>query len=241
MTGLLAHNHGVLWVTHTVDSDQGRLRTDHPHWVQRLTDAGYRTGYFGTWHVEHDEDPAAFGWQTDGSMRSELFRERAASMPRAEQEYELARYHDGPPGYRRQLHYGVTNRPPEQRNMGLVTELADRWLRKRLAESDPCCCFVSLTEPHDPFVCGREAYTRYDVDALPVPASARDDLAEPSGSLRKGGPAMALAHRPGAPRGDGVLLRVHYRDRRVVRPITRPARAGGSTGADDHHLYQRSW
>ena len=53
MTGLLPHNHGVLWVTHNVDDDQGCLREDKPHWAQRLAAAGYRTGYFGTWHVAH--------------------------------------------------------------------------------------------------------------------------------------------------------------------------------------------
>ena len=36
MTGLLPHNHGVLWVTHTVDDDQGRLREDNMHWLNYL-------------------------------------------------------------------------------------------------------------------------------------------------------------------------------------------------------------
>ena len=49
MTGLLPHNHGVLYVVHTVDDDQAVLRTQHPHWAERLTEAGYRTGYFGKW------------------------------------------------------------------------------------------------------------------------------------------------------------------------------------------------
>ena len=52
MTGLLPHNHGVLFVEHTVDADQAVLRSQHPHWAERLTDAGYNTGYFGKWHVE---------------------------------------------------------------------------------------------------------------------------------------------------------------------------------------------
>ena len=44
MTGLLPHNHGVLSVTHTMDDDQLNLRTDKPHWAQRLDANGYRTG-----------------------------------------------------------------------------------------------------------------------------------------------------------------------------------------------------
>ena len=33
MTGLLPHNHGVLFVEHTVDADQAVLRSQHPHFA----------------------------------------------------------------------------------------------------------------------------------------------------------------------------------------------------------------
>ena len=49
MTGLLPHNHGVLYVEHTVDEDQCVLR-DSPHWAQHLQQAGFHNGYFGKWH-----------------------------------------------------------------------------------------------------------------------------------------------------------------------------------------------
>ena len=48
MTGLLPHNHGVLEVEHGRDADQCVLRTDKPHFAQKLSAAGYRTGYFGS-------------------------------------------------------------------------------------------------------------------------------------------------------------------------------------------------
>lgn len=73
MTGVLPHNHGVLWVTHNVDPDQGMLREEYPHWAQRLKEAGYRTGYFGKWHVEHSNEPGRFGWDTDGSGKGDRF------------------------------------------------------------------------------------------------------------------------------------------------------------------------
>ena len=63
MTGLLPHNHGVLQVEYCVDDDQSVLRTEHPHWAQRLSDAGYRTGYFGKWHIERSNRLEEFGWQ----------------------------------------------------------------------------------------------------------------------------------------------------------------------------------
>ena len=71
MTGVLPHNHGVLQVEHTVDDDQCVLRTEYPHWAQRLSDAGYRTAYFGKWHIERSERPASLR-VAGGRQRSSL-------------------------------------------------------------------------------------------------------------------------------------------------------------------------
>ena len=75
MTGLLPHNHGMTTVEHTVDPDQSLLRMDKPHWAQRLVEAGYRTGYFGKWHVEQTSRLEQFGWQVDGNSRGTLYAE----------------------------------------------------------------------------------------------------------------------------------------------------------------------
>lgn len=79
MTGLLPHNHGVMWVTHNVAEDQGLLRNDKPHWAQHLATAGYRTGYFGKWHVKRSNDPSAFGWQVDGSTEGACYKALAGT------------------------------------------------------------------------------------------------------------------------------------------------------------------
>ena len=71
MAGLLHHNHGVLFVEHTVHADQAVLRTQHPWSAQRLTDAGYNTACFGKWHVERSNELSRFGWQQQGAL-SEL-------------------------------------------------------------------------------------------------------------------------------------------------------------------------
>jgi arylsulfatase A-like enzyme len=77
MTGLLPHNHGVLTVTHCADKDQSCLRTDKPHWAQKVQAAGYDTAYFGKWHVENTECPTPFGWNIDFSMHSENYQRKA--------------------------------------------------------------------------------------------------------------------------------------------------------------------
>lgn len=184
MTGLLPHNHGVLTVTHTKDRDQCVLRTDKPHWAQRLSAAGYRTAYFGKWHVEHTNRPQDFGWQltTYGPPP-----QKPAGQPR----YSLGVTLDEPEGYKPAMLYGVTDRPPEQRGVGINSAAAKAFLEDATKSRQPWCCFVSVTEPHDPYICGEEAYAQYDPDALPLPPSLHDDLAGRPGIYRKAGRAFA--------------------------------------------------
>ena len=74
MTGTLPHTNGVLEVIHCVDDDQCNLRTELPHWAQRLEAVGYKTGYFGKWHVERTNDLTQFGWQVNGVNSGELYK-----------------------------------------------------------------------------------------------------------------------------------------------------------------------
>jgi len=188
MTGLLPHNHGVLWVTHNADADQGCLRTDKPHWAPRLAAAGYRTGYFGKWHVEKTDNPAHFGWQVCGHHESAMFQQRITAARAAVGEttaYHLRRDHDQPPDYPTVLHYGVADRPMAARSLGITADLADAFLAESVTAARPWCCFVSTLEPHDPFVAGREAFERYDVDALPADDTWHDPLVDRPGLYRK--------------------------------------------------------
>ena len=79
MTGLLPHHHGVLQVEHGVDDDQAVLRTGCPHFAQQLVGAGYRTGYFGKWHIARTLELDRLGWQVDGTYESDLLRQFAAT------------------------------------------------------------------------------------------------------------------------------------------------------------------
>lgn len=186
MTGLLPHSHGVLTVTHCVDDDQSVLR-DRPHWAQRLSAAGYRTGYFGKWHVERSEQLDRFGWQH--TLRSKV---KACDEPSRQKESQpvLPRFShvkniQFPPGHKEYMLYGVTNQLPEQRKMGTSTSAALEYLETVLLQDAPWCCFVSLLEPHDPFVAGEKAFSLYDVDRLPLASNASDTLAGRPGLYRK--------------------------------------------------------
>jgi arylsulfatase A-like enzyme len=192
MTGLLPHNHGVLTVTHVVDDDQCCLRTEHPHWAQRLRDAGYRTGYFGKWHVERTHRLEDFGWEINGGDNSTMLRERMAGsdIHPSPETFSLEGFLEGP-GYPRHRFYGVTSVPPERRRTGVITDLAMEHLEIMLAGDEPWCCFVSTNDPHDPFICGAEAFAQYNVDEIPLPGNLHDELAGRPGLYRKAGKTFA--------------------------------------------------
>ena len=147
MTGLLPHNHGVLFVEHTVDSDQAVLRTQHPHWAERLTEAGYRTGYYGKWHVERSNELSRFGWQEQGKQ---AMRHDWGSV-----NFSLERFLESPAGYHPNRFYGVCDQPASERGMGEKTDAALRFLDAAIEDDAPWCCFVSFTEPHDSFLLPR--------------------------------------------------------------------------------------
>ncbi|MCP4786984.1 MAG: sulfatase-like hydrolase/transferase [Fuerstiella sp.] len=181
MTGLLPHNHGVLEVEHGRDKDQCVLRTEHPHFAQRLSAAGYRTGYFGKWHVERTQDVTQFGWQ-EGVVKG---AEHVKSIGRGEQgprtfelDESLTGYVEGPRGYKRILHWGVTDTPLDERYPGLTAADADHFLADCLGKSDPWCCCVSFSEPNEALVVGRETWDRYDPDAVSLPENFLDDLSD---------------------------------------------------------------
>jgi len=179
MTGLLPHNHGMLWVRHNVDDDQGCLREDKPHWAQRLAAAGYRTGFFTRWMVERTNDLARFGWRESVLPKSEEYKDRTRQVQGrnpVEQRFSLENHYHTPPGYKESLFYGVTNVPPDQRPLGIDATFARDFLEDAVKGTQPWCCFYSISEPHDPFVAGQETFDKYDVDSLPLPPSVHDDL-----------------------------------------------------------------
>ena len=213
MTGLMPHNHGVLEVLYPKVPDLHALRTEKPHWAQSLVEAGYRTGYFGKWHVERSNRLEQFGWQVDGGHQSTLFhafeRETLGDLPMAPHPAHTqpgkadgrrprppaippcdpVRYLSEPAGYGPHPFYGVTDRPAANRSMGVTTSMALRFLKEekeREAEGpEPWCCFVSFFEPHDPYVAQRAFYARYADRDLPPPANADDDLADRPGLYRR--------------------------------------------------------
>jgi len=179
MTGILPHNHGVLEVEHGRDFDQCVLRTDKPHWAQRLRESGYRTAYMGKWHVERNNSLEQFGWEINHSKASEHHkflgqgRDGGADLPI---DPELCRHVEGPPGYNRLLHYGVTDTPPSERYPAYTVDQAREVISEFSVGDAPWCACVSFSEPNESLIVSRSTFEKYDVAAMPLPENLNDDL-----------------------------------------------------------------
>ena len=188
MTGLLPHNHGVLQVEHCVDDDQCLLRTQHPHWAERLRTAGYRTGYFGKWHIERTNRLEDFGWDVNGCDEGASFRALGDGVAKTEDllgDEDLAVYETGPEGYNDVLHYGVTEAPSESRSFSVTSRMASDFLEQALEGDKPWACCVSFPEPNVPLIAGREAYDRYDVESIRLPENLDDPFTDSPGLYRR--------------------------------------------------------
>lgn len=185
LTGLLPHNHGVLDVIHSVADDQSCLRREKPHWAQRFAASGYRTGYFGKWHVDRPEDLNAYGWQVNGSTDGEYYRNRNRVSDGGGDEFALRKTLDVPRGYKASMLYGVAHEPAEARTPGRTVAAAEGFLEESLKSGKPWCCFVSLPEPNEPPICGKDVFDAYDLGDARLPENADDDLSGRPGLYRK--------------------------------------------------------
>ncbi|MBS6643121.1 MAG: sulfatase-like hydrolase/transferase [Clostridiaceae bacterium] len=190
MTGLLPHNHGVLWVTHNMDEDQGCLREEHPHFAQILRNEGYTTGYFGKWHVENTNTPKRFGWQ----YTAEDFMEKDFSLSgnNLNDGYLIKKTLENPIGYdKKRIFYGVRDCGDEGMKMYKPVSCGELFLESRQNRDTPWICMVSTQEPHDPFVCTKEYFDMYDVDGIELHPSCFDTMENQPYLYKKAGRAWA--------------------------------------------------
>ena len=171
-TGLYPHAHGITDVTHAVDATQADLTPGTPFWPRLLQGAGYRTGYFGKWHVERSDRLEDFGFDT---YETELrltgvqghegpLSPRVAVQQDGYREFLLAGVHDG-----------AAADAPEARLVDLGIGFLEEATRD---PGRPWALVVATEAPHDPYLAPRVLYDRYDPDGIELPANFRDDLTD---------------------------------------------------------------
>ena len=185
MTGLLPHNHGVTTVTHCVDEDQSNLRTEKEHWAQVVQSEGYKTAYFGKWHVERTDKLENFGWDEYSTDKSEDYRKINIAHRNSIDLNEPNLFIDNPPGYTPTPFYGISEKGTEGRPLKNVVKKAKNYL-SNISKKDPWACFISVIEPHDPFISSKKFYDMYDDIDIKLPKSFEDDLSDKPNIYKRG-------------------------------------------------------
>jgi arylsulfatase A-like enzyme len=163
MTSLYPSAHGMWDCTHTqrpewVDVPSARFT----YFSNLLAEAGYHNGYFGKWHVEQTNKLEAFGWhEYDLAVASSKSKPAARSRVQVPKE-----------GYSDYLLAGVDEADAQQTHPAFDRGI--EFIRRRSASGQPFCCFVSTSEPHDPYIPPKRFFDRYDLDALPMSPTLRD-------------------------------------------------------------------
>ena len=188
-TGMLPHTHGMVDCTHTVEDYRAELDDSLPFWTQVFQAAGYRTGYYGKWHVERSDELERFGRH----LVTSRFEKLGDSYRRLDhpdfsahrQALGLAPKATAPPGsrfvnqagYRDMLLYGVSDEPVEGTQEHFVASRGIEFLAEAAQDPErPWLLFLSNEAPHEPYLPPRDYYERYDPRAIPRPASFGDDL-----------------------------------------------------------------
>jgi arylsulfatase A-like enzyme len=163
LTGTYSHVHGVTTLDTPIDASQ-------PTFVSQLHEAGYRTGFFGKWHMG---DGATDGVNHD----PQGFDAWHALIGQGE-------YHDprflSANGLRVERGYATD----------LITDLAISWVDS-LAGDDPWCALVWHKAPHRPWEPNARHTGLYAGGQVPVPATFTDDYATRSETAKRA--AMRVA------------------------------------------------
>jgi arylsulfatase A-like enzyme len=181
LTGLLPHSHGMVDCTHAVPPYRAKFNTELPFWSRNLQAAGYRTGYFGKWHIERSNRLENFGFDTYEVEQYHQLLGLVERKGRLEPHYTVRQK-----GYKDFPLYGVSDDPVESTlEYRLYSDGID-FLRQAAQNPDrPWALFLSTEAPHDPYIVPRPYYERYDPAEIPRPASFGDDLADRPGIYRR--------------------------------------------------------
>ncbi len=181
MTGLLPHSHGMVDCTHTVEPYRAKLKADLPFWSQALQAAGYRTGYFGKWHIERSQRLENFGFDT---YEVESYHQLQGLVERNDQ--MAVRGLVRQKGYRDFLLYGVVDGPVEVVPEYQLYSDGIQFLQEAARHPDrPWALFISSEAPHDPWLVPQAYHDRYDPAGIPRPPSFDDDLSDRPGIYRR--------------------------------------------------------
>jgi arylsulfatase A-like enzyme len=174
MTATYPSRHGVWDCTHTQRKSWVDVSPELVHWAQRLVAAGYRTGYFGKWHVTQSERLEDYGWQEYEINRSTTMR-----SPRIAGTQIVSRKE----GYK-DVVMAAVGQDDGTAPHHPAYDLGIDFIRRHASNAEPFCCIVSTSEPGSGAP-PKRFYDKYDPKSTRVSPTLRDDLAGKSEMLRR--------------------------------------------------------
>ncbi|MFW6154509.1 MAG: sulfatase-like hydrolase/transferase [Planctomycetota bacterium] len=160
LTGTYAHTHGVM-LNATNDYDPAKT----PSFCQLLRDrGGYRTGFVGKWHLDSDRDDPREGFDHWVSFKGQGVYVDPEINVNGERSKQT--------GY----------------TTDVLTDHADRWIRRQAAGERPFCLYLAHKAVHAPFKPAPRHEGTYADVKLDPPPSFRD--------ARRGKPAWKRTRHP---------------------------------------------
>jgi len=187
-SGLYPSRHGV-W--NNVCNDQALSRGLRPGvrlWSEDLDEAGYHLVWSGKWHVSVVETPQDRGWtelnvsacQVNEHHTDWQTYRRVATAPSGRRgEGQILR-----PGYGTYTLYGSSGDQTNPHDERVVADAIEA-LPDLAKMPGPWGMFVGAIGPHDPYVVPGKYLDRIDLDAVPLPASYEDSLADKPAIYRR--------------------------------------------------------
>ena len=156
VTGIQSHRYGMCSYSEDYRVDRPRDR----FLGALLTRAGYQTELIGKRH-----------WHTDPAFRGGFENVTPLALLGEER-----RRHGRPYGTTglgaNEVHAGLSQYPPELQSTDWLIDQSIAFLRHRRDPAQPFCLWVSLIDPHPPFIIHEPYYSMYDHDAIPEPVQA---------------------------------------------------------------------
>lgn len=175
MTATYASTHGVWDCTHTQRPEWVDVSPKLAQWAQRMRQSGYRTGYFGKWHLTQSTHLEDFGWQ-----EYEIDRCQAMRGGRMRGTEVIARKE----GYR-DVVLAAVRRDDGEVPHHPAYDLGIDFIRRQASAQEPFCCFVSTSEPGGGAGPPKQFADMYDPRAVRVSPTLHDDLAGKSEIVRR--------------------------------------------------------
>ena len=189
-TGRYPHRHGVT-------GNGCCIREGTTNFAEYLAGAGYRLGYAGKWHVDHERGPTDFGFSGkdflgygfpgSGALPGLVFNEPPLNRPNPYEAWLRDRgfrpkvsqgFFGTNPGCQTQEMFALHDGPVESSIEWFVADEANRLMEEMSGSEEPFFLWANFWGPHSPSLVPEPWFSMYDPAAVPEHPSYRETFAD---------------------------------------------------------------